>query len=471
MAELDTRLPLALQPVPFPDARQVVGDLLNARAASQQGTLNDLLIEKAQRDQAQEAERRAAFAQFGQAQGGGTLGAAGQAPPLPAVAAQAGAVPASQVAPGGTLPGLMLQETPAAPGQTLGALGGAQQPSQRRAQDVLVQRLFMTNPEQALQMQEFFNTQDVAKLEQNKLQLETLRTSMSVGGQLLSGVDDQASYDLVKRDLRRIVQRLGRNPALVPDLYTPETVEQLRSQASDLETQAAQLSTETDQQIDTLKAETSAGKLALEQEKEQRKIEDVPRQRDIEERETRAREMQAQAAVARAGEGSRSAKERERKRRGEIRGQVLREPAFKDFSGARQAFNIIKSGVAQKSNFGDLALINGFARLLDPGSVVRPSEFETVRSVQPIVSRLEVLLPRIKAGEQLTPRDRASVERAANAIMKEYIQTVRDELNPVFGPIAREAGIPLGELFHIPDTPAPTTMLDTTIQRALKAPQ
>ena len=143
----------------------------------------------------------------------------------------------------------------------------------------------------------------------------------------------------------------------------------------------------------------------------------------------------------------------------DLRSNIRQEPAFKDFAGARQAFNVILGGFkrakeaganTQQANLADLALISGFARLLDPGSVVRPSEFETVRQSRAVLDRLLTLRARVERGEQLKPKERAEFVRTARAIMREYITVAEKEIGPIYRRLAQSAKIPFRDVFVNP---------------------
>lgn len=156
----------------------------------------------------------------------------------------------------------------------------------------------------------------------------------------------------------------------------------------------------------------------------------------------------------------------------DLRSNIRQEPAFKDFAGARQAFNIILGGAKraqeatkvrtdaegttaatdtnQAANLADLALISGFARLLDPGSVVRPSEFATVQRSRAVIARLETLRARVERGEQLLPRERREFVRTARTIMREYIQITEKEIGPIYRGLAQSAKIPFSDVFVNP---------------------
>ena len=138
-------------------------------------------------------------------------------------------------------------------------------------------------------------------------------------------------------------------------------------------------------------------------------------------------------------------------RREKLRVSIRGENQVKLLQGAQQAFNVIQGGQQSDSNFGDLAMINGFARLLDPGSVVRPAEFATVEGARALRARLEGFARRLATGERLLPRERRAVVATAKRVMQRYIDIVNREVVPVWGPIAQDAGLQINELLIVPE--------------------
>lgn len=133
-----------------------------------------------------------------------------------------------------------------------------------------------------------------------------------------------------------------------------------------------------------------------------------------------------------------------------IRQGILREPSFRDLAGARQGFNTIEAGFRAQNNFGDLAMINGLARMLDPGSVVRPAEFATVQAARGLLEQMRGAFARVFRGEQLTTQERIQIRTLAQRILGNYISEVVKQVGPVFRPLAEEARIPFRELFVDP---------------------
>tara|TARA_R110000868_G_scaffold410909_2_gene700821 strand:+ start:1272 stop:2642 length:1371 start_codon:yes stop_codon:yes gene_type:complete len=69
-------------------------------------------------------------------------------------------------------------------------------------------------------------------------------------------------------------------------------------------------------------------------------------------------------------------------------------------------FSNIKSSAEAKTGPGDIALITGFMKMLDPGSVVRETEFATARDTAGLYTRLENSLKKAESGQFLQKKQR-----------------------------------------------------------------
>lgn len=119
-------------------------------------------------------------------------------------------------------------------------------------------------------------------------------------------------------------------------------------------------------------------------------------------------------------------------------------------------FSNIQSSAKANTGPGDIALITGFMKMLDPGSVVRETEFATARDTAGLYTRLENSLKKAESGQFLQPGQRQEFvslakqyldsankkagedKKALGVVVKNY------RLNPenVFGPEAAAAPPP-----------------------------
>ena len=79
----------------------------------------------------------------------------------------------------------------------------------------------------------------------------------------------------------------------------------------------------------------------------------------------------------------------------------------KEFIKQRDSFARLQASAQDPSAAGDLALIFNFMKILDPGSVVRESEFATAQNAPGIPDRVRAQYNRVLEGERFTPESRA----------------------------------------------------------------
>jgi hypothetical protein len=84
-------------------------------------------------------------------------------------------------------------------------------------------------------------------------------------------------------------------------------------------------------------------------------------------------------------------------------------------------YSNIESSAKVKTGPGDIALITGFMKMLDPGSVVRETEFATARDTAGLYTRLENSLKRAETGQFLQPKQREEFVNLA----KQYLDSAQ----------------------------------------------
>ena len=144
--------------------------------------------------------------------------------------------------------------------------------------------------------------------------------------------------------------------------------------------------------------------------------------------------------------------EQEEKLRKEFQGRT------KVYGELGTTFNNIKSSAEAKNGPGDIALITGFMKMLDPGSVVRETEFATARDTAGLYERLLNTSQKLQSG-QLFALDSKQRQEYVN-LAKQYLDSAQKKagedktalgvvvknyrLNPenVFGPETAAAPAP-----------------------------
>lgn len=88
-----------------------------------------------------------------------------------------------------------------------------------------------------------------------------------------------------------------------------------------------------------------------------------------------------------------------------------------DFTKVRDAYDRIEASATDPSPAGDLALIFNYMKMLDPGSVVRESEFATAQNAASVPERVRSSFNRVLSGEKLSPKQRKDFVGRANSLM------------------------------------------------------
>lgn len=130
-------------------------------------------------------------------------------------------------------------------------------------------------------------------------------------------------------------------------------------------------------------------------------------------------------------------------------------PAVKAFSEQSQAYGRIVASAKDPSPAGDLAMIFNFMKVLDPGSVVRESEFSTAAQASAWLQQSEQLgidVPRpiaqairsIENGQRLSPEQRADFLGRAGALY-DNAEQVYKSVEDQFKSIAESRGYPVDQ--------------------------
>ena len=98
----------------------------------------------------------------------------------------------------------------------------------------------------------------------------------------------------------------------------------------------------------------------------------------------------------------------------------------KDFRQVRDSYNRIQASSEDPTPAGDLSLIFNYMKMLDPGSVVRESEFAVAANAAPLLTRYGLDPEKLKGvwqGQKLTPEQRADFLSRAESLYGEQDQT------------------------------------------------
>ena len=79
----------------------------------------------------------------------------------------------------------------------------------------------------------------------------------------------------------------------------------------------------------------------------------------------------------------------------------------KEYQKVRDSYTRVVGSTMDPSPAGDLSLIFNYMKMLDPGSVVRESEFATAAATGSYGQRIQASVQRVLSGERLASKMRA----------------------------------------------------------------
>jgi hypothetical protein len=134
-----------------------------------------------------------------------------------------------------------------------------------------------------------------------------------------------------------------------------------------------------------------------------------------------------------------------------LRSDIRNEPTHKLFQDVRSGYQNVRIGAERDDAAGDLALISGLARIIDPGGTVHEGEFRNVEEAQGVLQKYLNTPQKFFEGDRLTPENRRKLLSLAHALAKEKLTTARTELTSVYGPLAKEGNIEMSQLLPLED--------------------
>jgi len=116
-----------------------------------------------------------------------------------------------------------------------------------------------------------------------------------------------------------------------------------------------------------------------------------------------------------------------------LRSQYLAQTQL--YTGIAQAYNKVASAAKNPSAAGDLSLIFGYMKILDPNSVVREGEFATAQNAAGIPTQVSNLYNKVLSGERLSEAQRHDfINQARNLVKSQKAQL--DVFNKTYSDIA-----------------------------------
>lgn len=103
-----------------------------------------------------------------------------------------------------------------------------------------------------------------------------------------------------------------------------------------------------------------------------------------------------------------------------LRKEFEAQPAVKSFGDVQAAFGKVSEASKGGSPASDLSMLYSYAKLLDPGSVVRESEFQTMAQTGAFGDKVAAAVKKVAVGERLTEAQRADFVKAARQQLSVY---------------------------------------------------
>jgi len=125
----------------------------------------------------------------------------------------------------------------------------------------------------------------------------------------------------------------------------------------------------------------------------------------------------------------------------------------KPYQEVKSAYGRVLS--SENTAVGDISLIFGYMKMLDPGSVVREGEFATAQNAAGVPDRVTNLYNKVISGQRLNPSQRDSFKGQAKGLYNSALEgekTVRTGLER----ISKDYGLKTENIFYSPTETAPT---------------
>jgi hypothetical protein len=129
--------------------------------------------------------------------------------------------------------------------------------------------------------------------------------------------------------------------------------------------------------------------------------------------------------------------------------------AAKDYSTIRESATALDAISRAPSAASDIAMVFSFMKILDPGSVVRETEYATAAQAAGVPERVVGIIQRIQNGQFLTPQQRAEFLSVAKTMADAREQSYRQNLQRYEG-ISQRIGVDPRNVLPEPAAPSRT---------------
>jgi hypothetical protein len=104
---------------------------------------------------------------------------------------------------------------------------------------------------------------------------------------------------------------------------------------------------------------------------------------------------------------------------------IRSDPDIKNFVDVRSGYDRVRTGSKQRTPQGDIAVVFGYMKMLDPGSTVREGEYATAENSAGIPQRIAQQYNRVLRGDRLSDEQRRGFDAAARKLYESGLPSYR----------------------------------------------
>lgn len=132
-------------------------------------------------------------------------------------------------------------------------------------------------------------------------------------------------------------------------------------------------------------------------------------------------------------------------------------PAYTDMQDVSNGIQGVETGLAQGNGFGDIAAINAFQRMIDPGATVREGDVDLLQSGSAFINKVlsDYPLEKLQTGAKLPDETRKLMLKTATELYARRAKNYNDTVGGQYKKLAESAGLPfelVGTDFQTGDT-------------------
>lgn len=155
----------------------------------------------------------------------------------------------------------------------------------------------------------------------------------------------------------------------------------------------------------------------------------------------------------------------------DITGKIRLDPDIRDFVQIRDGFERVKAGANQQSGIGDMAVIFGYMKILDPSSTVREGEYANAENAPGIASQVRNFYNKIIDGDKLEQPARDAYVKIAHDLYKTKEGSYKKAFN-FYTNQAEHFGIPKDLILRdfgttVPEDPARNIFMPSSGNKSL----